>query len=64
MHPSDCGGPTVLGFELKLGTGRMTPEQRQLIDAFVGLRAHFVVCRSVEEVEEAYSFAASRSAPA
>ena len=49
LHP----GPIVLGLELKSQTGRLTPEQRDLMESFSTLGAHFTVCRSVEEVQDA-----------
>ena len=56
MHPSSNGGPIVLGLELKSKAGSLTPEQRELMGSFVALRAHFVLCRSVEEVQAALEF--------
>lgn len=49
------GGPrtVVVGLELKTKTGRLSPEQRDVMQAFADNGAWYVLCRSVEEVEAA-----------
>ena len=57
MHPGRAGGgPIVLGLELKAKAGRISPEQRAMMDAFVACRAWYVLCRTLDEVEGALTF--------
>lgn len=53
MHEAPKGGPIVLGIELKAKGGRVSPEQRGIMQGFHAIRAWYVLCRSVEEVENA-----------
>ena len=45
-------GPLVLGLELKSKTGRLSPEQQYMAQAFWALGFHYRAARAVEEVEE------------
>ena len=47
----DEEGPQVLGIELKVKDGRMTPEQRQMFMDFTSALCTYVVCRSVDDVQ-------------
>ena len=51
-------GPNVLGIELKRPGkgGSQSPEQRAVEAGFHGVRAWYVLCRSVEEVRRALDF--------
>ncbi len=46
-------GPKVLGIELKKEGGYLSPEQKTVGLAFYGCQSHYVLCRSVEDVNYA-----------
>jgi len=52
MHP-DGMLTAVLGVELKAGKGRASAEQGAMAAAFDLANAHYIFCRSLEEVEGA-----------
>lgn len=56
MHPAKEGGPIVVGLELKTKAGRISPEQKTMMQAFTDCRAWYVLCRSIDEVEKALRF--------
>lgn len=56
MHPAETGGPIVLGIELKSKKGALQPEQRDLMQAFFGVGARYIICRSISNVEQALRF--------
>ena len=52
MHPAkDGGGPIVIGLELKAKAGRVSPDQKLVMQGFADCRAWYVLARSVDEVE-------------
>ena len=57
MHPAPYyGGPIVVGLELKAKAGRVSPHQREMMQAFLECRAWYVLCRSLDEVARALEF--------
>lgn len=56
MHPAKTGGPIVVGLELKTKVGRLSPDQRAMMQAFVDCRAWYILCRSLDEVRDALEF--------
>ena len=57
MHPAkDGGGPIVIGIELKAKGGRVSPDQRRVMEGFAGCRAWYVLARAPDEVEGAIRY--------
>lgn len=56
IHPHWPGGPIVVGLELKAKAGRVSPDQKAMMQAFTDCRAHYVLCRTVDEVAKALDF--------
>ena len=57
MHPAkDGGGPIVIGIELKAKGGRVSPDQRRVMEGFAGCRAWYVLARAPDEVEGALRY--------
>lgn len=57
IHPAPAyGGPIVVGLELKTKAGRISPAQREMMQAFLACRAHYILCRSLDEVKQALEF--------
>jgi hypothetical protein len=52
IYDSSMRGTTVLGLELKVGRGALSPEQRAVRDAWTDLGQRYFVARSLEEVQE------------